>query len=151
MYNHELYKEAIKAQKTVDKTVNHMKKFSSKGVRAKLGKAGHDYLEQIDGILDRFDFRRNVSLKAVDKRKTLLEWYIEQRNEGRDVHIPEHILQEANTTHYKDMSLEQLESVLDTVKSIEHLARTKNKLLQEKRKRTLQQIADEIKSSGIVL
>jgi GGDEF domain-containing protein len=135
--NHELYRAAVAAKERVDKVVDYMVSFDKPTVRERIGKAGHDYLEQIDSIRERYDFRRSPSLKAIDKRKSLLKWAKEQAADGQPVDIPEKLLLEAERRHYKDVPYGELLDINDTVEMITHLATTKNKLLTSKDRRNL--------------
>src|SRR3546814_1907718 len=56
-----------------DLTAKYLAKFGETKTRARLGKAGADYLDQVDGLLDRFDFRK-ISDKAADRRSSLATW-----------------------------------------------------------------------------
>ena len=147
LLNHELYRAATEAKNTVDGIVEYMKKFNKLTTREALGKAGADYLEQIDDILERFDFRRGVSLIAIDKRKSLAEWVKEQQEIGFDPVIPDKVLDDAYKQHYKDTPYEELVGISDAVKNIEHLARLKNKLLKSFRERELDAAIDEATAS----
>ncbi len=147
LLNHELYRAAASARAAIDDTVDYMAKFGKRSTRERLGKAGHDYLDQIDAILDRFDFRKGVSLKAVDRRTALVAWVNEQNETGFTVNLPARLLNEAYRRHYKDTTFEELLGIRDAVKTIEHLAAVKNKLLANKRAAELEQARTEIVAS----
>ena len=147
LFNHELYRAATEARENVDKIVNYMSKFQKKSTRERLGKAGGTYLDQIDAILERFSFKKGLSLKSLDKQQSLLAWMNEQQELGFTVDLPEKLLNEAVRQHYMETSVEELNGVKDSVQSIEHLARTKNKLLANKKARDLQAAEDEIVAS----
>lgn len=147
LLNHELFRAASDASENVDKIVDYMKKFDKASVRERLGKAGEDYLPQIDAIIDRFDFRRSTSLRAIDKRKSLAAWIQDQQNQGFTVDVPPSVLNEAFQQHYKDSPYELLVGINDSVRSIEHLAQLKNKLLASDRAREMQAAREEIIAS----
>lgn len=147
LLNHELYRAANNARDSVEKSVNFMSRFQEKSTRQRIGKAGGSYLEQIDAIMDRFSFRKGVSLKSLDKQQSLLQWVQEQNDLGFTVDVPEKLLNEAVRTNYMEMTLDELNGVTDTVKNISHLARTKNKLLANKKARDMQAAEDEIVAS----
>jgi hypothetical protein len=144
LLNHELFRAATKAQEETDSIVNYLSKFNREPVRDRMGKAGADYLEQIDRLLDRFDFRRGTTLKSIDKAKSLMAWMMEQEAAGQTVDIPEKILNEAYRQSYKETSYGDLSDLRDTIKNIEHLAILKNKLLASARARDMQAARDEI-------
>jgi GNAT superfamily N-acetyltransferase len=86
------------------------------------------YQDQIEALLERFDFKP-ASLKAIDKRKSFAAWYEEQAAGDNPPDVPEYLLDEAGRKSYKDMTVEELRGLRDTVKQIEHQGRLKNKLL----------------------
>ncbi len=141
LLSHYLFRESRKAADEVDKTVRYFGKFQKKGARSRIDA---DYLEQIDGLLERFDFRRSVSLKAVEKRKALAQWVADQEAQGLAVVIDDALLNEARRRSFKDMSLEELRGLKDAVKNIEHLGRFKDRLLRKQEARRLSEITAEI-------
>lgn len=143
----ELYREATRVQDEVDKTVNFMKRFAKKSTREKIAKAGSDYLDQIDSLLDRFDFAKGISLKSIDRRKSLLEWVQSQEEQGLVADIPEKLLDEAYKIHYKDLKIDELTGLKDSVKNIEHFARMKNRLLKAAKQRAFDEVIDEAVAS----
>jgi hypothetical protein len=104
------------------------------------------YQDQIDQMLERFDFK-NASLKQIDKRKSFAAWYAEQEDAGNPPDVPEGLLNESRTQSFKDMTVEELRGLRDTVKQIEHMGRLKNKLLLAKGARDFDAIADDITRS----
>lgn len=86
------------------------------------------YQDQIEALLERFDFKP-ASLKAIDKRKSFAAWYEEAAAGDNPPDVPEYLLDEASRKSYKDMTVEELRGLRDTVKQIEHQGRLKNKLL----------------------
>lgn len=146
LMNTEMYRAASVARDEVDKTVEYMNTFTEKKKRERVGKAGGDYLDQIDGLLDRFDFVR-VPLKILERRKALVAWIAEKERQGLQIDVPEDIVAEARRINFKDLSYEQLNGLRDTVKQIEHLSKVKNKLLKAKLKRELNEATDDIVAS----
>lgn len=135
---------AHEAQAEVDKALAYFKKFDTEGTRKNLDA---EYLDQVDQLLARFDLRSGQSLRAIDKRKSLLEWAEGQREQGFEPDIPPELLAEASRKSYKDMTVEELRGLRDTVKQIEHLARLKHKLLTAKDQREYEAVRDEIAAS----
>lgn len=150
LLNLELYRAAVAAREEVDAIATHMGRFSRTSVRERLGKAGADYLEQIDAILDRFDFKR-LSNKASERRQTLAEWIRtkEQNGEslGEELGISEQLKNEAFRTNYRELSVEELRGVNDAVRQIEHFARLKNKLLAAQGAREREEARAELLSA----
>ncbi len=137
---------AHEALDDVDKGIRYLKKFGNEGTRKALDT---EYLDQIDGLLDRFDLRSGQSLKAIDKRTSLAKWIESQRAAGLDPDIPDSLMNEAFRQSYKDMTVEEFRGLIDSVKQIEHLGRLKHRLLAAKDAREFRIIADEV-ANGIV-
>ncbi len=135
------------------------------------------YQDQINAILERFDLRkasRDEAAKAraeartqaqiaaaqarldeldaadpTNERAALADWIASLDPDKGDV-IPalsEAVLNEANRKSYKDMTLEELRGMVDDVRQLEHLGRTKNRLLKSKAKRDLDKYADDASAS----
>lgn len=134
--NFHLYREAVKARDLVDTIVERMKGYSKTSKRQKLGKAGQSYLDQIDTVMEQYEFRA-VSLRELDRRVSFSEWYDEQVKAGKDPYVPEFVLRSQGKTNYKDLSLAQLQELAEFVAHVDHLAKTKNELLANKRVKDL--------------
>jgi hypothetical protein len=119
-------KSAHDALTEVEKALRYLGKFNGEGTRKNIDV---DYLDQIDSILERFDLRVGQSLKSVDKRKALAKWIDEQEDLGIEVELPEKIMAEAFRQSYKDLTVEEMRGLVDSIKQIEHLGRLKEKLL----------------------
>jgi hypothetical protein len=141
--NHELYRAAVKAREEVDGIVDYMRTFDKKATRERIAKAKGQYLEQIDALRERFDFS-NVSNVADLKRDALSKWVAEQEAAGREVNVPEYLLNEARKTPYKELLLAELQGLSDAVKNIEHLAKTKDRLLKNRTEAQWQDAKQEL-------
>lgn len=128
LLNFELFREAVRARDEAARTAKYLAKFGETKTRARLGKAGADYLDQVDGLLDRFDFRK-ISDKAADRRSSLATWIEVQAQKGIDVNLPAKIMDEAFAIPYREMTVADLATLRDAIRSIDHLARLKGKLL----------------------
>ncbi len=141
----EAARAAIKAQDDIEKGLRYLNKFSREAAR---GSIDPGYIDQIDALLERFDLRKGVSLKEIERRKSLLDWVAAQEEVGLSPDIPTELLNAAYRKSYKDMTVEEIRGLLDTVKQIEHLGRLKTKLLTAKDKRdfdkTVEDLADSI-------
>lgn len=122
------------AQEEVRKTIDYFRKFASKGVRAKIDP---DYLDQIDGMLDRFELRTGVSDAQLAKRKSLADWIDAQRERGFEPLIDPALGNEARRQSYRDLTIDELAALRDAIRNIEHLGRLKTKLLKNKEQREL--------------
>lgn len=129
--NFELYRAAVAARTQIDKQVTYMRGLSKKSAQEKLAAAKGQYLEQVNALLARFDFTPQP--KDIDlKRDALNKWVDEQRAAGREVAIPQWVLDEARTTPYKELTAAELDGLVDAAKNIEHLAKTKDRLLRNR-------------------
>lgn len=147
LLNHELYRAAEAAVEESDAIVDLAKRLQKKESRARVGKAGQEYLNQLDSILERFEFKRGVSKAELAKRASLQAFVEEQRAMGFDPVLSDAVLDEAIRQNYKEASVETLRGVRDSLKNIEALARLKNKLLKQDAMRELDAAADEAVAS----
>ena len=136
-----LASRARDAKEEVDSALSYLKKFDSPGVRKNLAR---DYLDQIDQLLERFDLRKSVTGTEIEARKSLTKWVEEQRAKGYEPVISEKLEAEARRISYKDMSLGDFRDLRDAVKSIEHIARLKQKLLTARNQRTFESAVHEM-------
>lgn len=133
-------KAAHEGLDAIDKGLNYLNRFDRKATRKAVG---GEYMAQIDGILDRFDLSRSTSLKEIGRRVSLKEWYDAQVEKGYDPAIDDKLMNEAQKMSYKDMSVDSFKALLDSVKSIEHLGRLKQKLTDLKESRDLDAVVAE--------
>jgi hypothetical protein len=146
LVNHYLFREARDAQAEVEKIVDRLKRFDRPGTRRNISRG---FLEQIDKLLERFDLKRSVSLKALERRQAFGEWVAERQAEGQEVIITpqlQALLEVAGKTHYKSMRLDDLRALDDTIKNIAHLARLKQKLINNYEKRQYESVIADMVS-----
>lgn len=150
LLNHFLYLEARKARDRADKIAEYMRKFETKTTRERIGKAGGTYLEQIDAILDGYEFRR-IPNRQIDRRAMLnafvakMEASAQNDSEfsGEPVNIPQSVLDDGRQINYRLLSVDELEAVNEAVRNIANLAGLKNKLLRIQEKRSLDEIVGD--------
>jgi predicted GNAT family acetyltransferase len=142
LLNNRLAKASGEAVAEVEKVLRYVEKFNTEGTRKALDL---EYLEQIDDLLRPFDFRKGQSLKQIDKRQSLADWIDAQEAMGFEPAIDPALMDEAKLKSYKNMTLEELRGLVDSIKQIEHLGRLKRKLLLAKDQREF----DEIVAEGI--
>ena len=143
LFNGYANRAAARAQDSIEKGLRYLKTFSSEGTRKNLDPG---YRDQIDKLLERFDLRA-ASLRQIDKRSTLANWIKEQQDQGNEPAIPDELVDEAMRTHYRNLTVEQFDGLVDSVKNIEHLARLKHKLLKSARERDFEKAKAELVSS----
>lgn len=137
-------KAALAAQDEAAKIVEYLSGFNRESVYRSLDA---DYIEQIHAMLERFDLRTGESLKAIDKRTSLAKWLAAQEEAGLEPEIPPELADESRRTHFKNLTMEELRGLRDTIKQIEHLGRLKHKLLTAKDQRDYEQVRDAIVAS----
>lgn len=141
-----LFREATTALAAADARVRQAQQMATPAARSRLGKAGESYQDQVDGILDRYEFAR-VSQKVLDRRASLRAWVAAIEADGLTVELPEGMLDDARRTHYRELSYDDFIAVTDTLKQIQHLAALKNRLLKAKKARDLQAAASALVAS----
>ncbi|MBF8177803.1 ADP-ribosyltransferase-containing protein [Herminiimonas contaminans] len=142
LLNHYLYREATAAREATDEIYSYARKFLKGKARTKFGKAGATYLEQIDDLLDQYEFA-DVSKTDIVRREKLLNFISEKLENGESVQIPDSVLLDAERRNYKTLAFDQLLAVRDAIANIEHLVNLKTKLLTDKAKRELADVVAE--------
>ena len=139
--NHALATESIQARADLESGLKLFDKFNRPGPRAALAP---EYLDQIDNLLERFDFRRAVSQRAIAKRQSLLDWVQGRIDAGFHPAIDPRLLREASRQSYKTLSVEAFRGLVDAVKSIAHLGSLKQRLLTAREKADFLTTVDEL-------
>jgi len=136
LINLALFKEATRVKAEIDARVQKAIDLSRPAARKRLGLAGESYLDQVDAILDRYDFAR-ASGRVLDRRESLRQWVSALQAEGLPVEIPDDIVDDARRIHYRELTVDELIGIADALDHIVHLARLKNKLLKSEAAREL--------------
>jgi len=131
LLNNELFVEASKAKTEIDKIVKAMRRFLQDGTRARIGKAGEDYLELIDDLMARYEFVP-MSGRKLDMRNRMAAFIQKIEAEGRPHAIPQDVIDDARAINYQELPFEFLVALRDTAKAIQHLATSKNKALKQR-------------------
>lgn len=107
-----------------------------------------DYRDQIAQLLERYQLKPE-SNRSADRRKSLAEWVKSQEDMGIEPDVPRDLLNGVGKQSYRDMTVEEMRGLVDTVKMIEHLGRVKNRLLTAKDGRDFAAARDQIEQSII--
>jgi hypothetical protein len=142
LLNHYLYREATDALETADEIYTYARKFIKPRTRAKFGKAGGPYLEQIDDLLEQYEFA-DVPKGNLVRRENLLQFIRDRLADDEPVMIPDAVLLDAQRRNYKTLPFDQLLAVRDAIRNIEHLVDLKTRLLSVQAKRALEEVVDE--------
>ena len=144
LLNFYLYREASKAKAEVETITERLNTYNKTSKRQKIGKAGGDYLDQIDAVMEQYEFR-NVSLRKIDGMKSFNQWYNDQISAGNDPYVPEFVLNTQRKTNYKELSLAQLQELDEFVAHLNHKARQEGKLQANSR------IADQKEAQELLI
>jgi hypothetical protein len=145
LFSHYLGLEARGAKEDVEAATRYLNRF---GDRKRPASVDPDYLDQIEGMLERFDLRRSTSLRAIERRKRLADFITEKEAAGEAIAIPQHLRDEAKTVSYKDLTVDDLRALTDSVKNLEHLGRLKNKLMLNRKAIEFRAVKDELLASA---
>lgn len=140
LLQNQLARVAHNAVGEIERAVEYLRKFDNPTTRKAIGS---EYTEQIDALLERFDLRTSTTLRSIAKRKSLAQWIEAQRENGFEPLIDEALFADASLKSYKELTLEELRGLRDTVKNIEHLGRLKQRLLTAQDARTFAERVEE--------
>lgn len=128
-----LYDEAVDLEAMVAKKREKMRSYEKASVRKKL-EGG--YIEQIDAILEHFDFRVRSpgQIARTESLRGFIDRMIEEGREG-ELAIDPRLIDDANRRHYTRLTVDELQGVFDTIDNLDHLGRRKQMLIDRARKR----------------
>ena len=136
-------REVLKAREEMESARKYLSKFNRVVKSIDI-----EYREQIEALLESVELSNAPSLKDLDKRTSLLQFVKKMEEQGRAHNIDaEYIAEIQAKRNYREMTVEEMRVLVDTVKGIEHLGRLKNKMLTARDKRTYQEIRDNIVES----
>ena len=136
-------REVLKAREEMETARKYLSKFNRVVKSIDI-----EYREQIEALLESVELSNAPSLKDLDRRTSLLEFVKKMEEQGRAHNIDaEYIAEIQAKRNYREMTVEEMRVLVDTVKGIEHLGRLKNKMLTARDKRTYQEIRDNIVES----
>lgn len=137
-----LYREARDIADLVASKREKMRNYSKPSIRKKL-EGG--YIEQIDGLLSRFDFRKRGT-KQVRNTERLGEFVDRMIADGREAElaIDARLISDTRRRHYTRMTVDEIRGLFDTIANLDHMGRFKQSLIEKGRKRELD------RSAGIV-
>lgn len=140
--NAALYDLSRQAEKEVARARERFRDYAKESVRKKL-EGG--YIEQIDAILDRYDFRKRGP-GQVQRSETLAAFIQRMTDEGREAElaIDPRLMDEARRVHYTRLPLDELRGLIDTVANLDHLGRMKQKLINARRERDFAASKDKV-------
>lgn len=166
LLNHQLYREARQAQEMSEQAYREARRFTTRTRQERLGKAGANYREQVNGILERYEFRR-VTRRAQDRRESLADFLnnilpddglantaltdqqladkaMEKATDGQRFTITPEMVGEARSVNWQQLTVEELSGVRDMLRLIWRQATLKDELLKNQRTRSLEEARDAI-------
>lgn len=147
--NYELYRRAVEAKGLADKMAENLKRMGLGPAQATLGRAGQEYLDQVNQLLEKYDLRKSISGRQLQKRQGLLEWVNQKREQGKEISVSQDLLDTASKKHYRQMTLPELKDLHDTIQTISQQAKLKGMLIALKDHRDLQNQIDEMQASTL--
>lgn len=146
LVNLNLFRESERAKADVEQRITKIRELSKGPARARLGLAGDSYLDQVDAILDRYDFAK-ASPRVLERRASIAKFVEGLESQGLPVDLPDEVVDESRRTHFSRLTYEELQGVSDGLQQIVHLARLKNRLLKDVAGRELKATADGLTAS----
>lgn len=125
LLNHYLYKAASDAREEADTIRDYMADVAKRKNLGRIGKASPEFLDQVDAILERYEFVK-VPLRELRDRQALGEWLDSLSEEyGLDIPVDASLL-DMHQVNYRQIPMDELRSVYDSVRAIVHAARLMN-------------------------
>jgi hypothetical protein len=139
--NYFIYREAEAALDKVDKSLTYLDRISKPKHAKKLDR---DAIEAIYALLDKVDLRRTRGTF----KQTVAKHIENLKAEGIELPTAAEIqaLMESKKTHWKDMTFGEFEVFVDSVKSIETVARYKQKIIDQNEKIEFKELVEELVS-----
>ena len=133
-----LARETLLAREEMEKTRKYLAKFN----RVQTG-VDIAFREQIEALLEDVELRP-LSLKETDRRKSAYRFVQEMEAEGMAHNLDPEYIDRISRTSWREMTVEEMRGLADTVRQLEHLGRLKNRLLSNQAKRSYQEVRDEL-------
>jgi len=122
LLNHYLYREARQAKADSEKIREHVKDVQSKAGQERLAKAGNGFLQQVNALLERYQFRKTTN-KELDERGSLKAWVEKMEQEGLMFPISDEILDSVTTVNYREATIDELRAFNDALRILEGAAK----------------------------
>lgn len=134
LLNGALARAARDAQKAVEKGTAYLKRFDKDSIRAKVDV---DIRDQIDSLLERFDLRQKPPEGPTRAQKSLADWAEGQQAAGYAPSIPTDLLDPTVREHFKDMPVERFTGLVDSIKALEQIGKSRRELAIDGKKTDL--------------
>ncbi len=114
LLNHLFYAEAIAAQNEMRDARRELLRYTQPAVRAKIGKIGQPWLEQIDGLLERVDLKQRTRTEW-EARADLARWITEKTAEGDPIVAALGLGTETPAIPFQSLTVQQTRDLRDAV------------------------------------
>lgn len=143
LLSNRLARGAREALAEVDKIVTEQRQYDKPSIRKKMDL---DILDQIDGLRERFDFRRSPPPedRKTAQQTSLSNWIRSQQDLGYAPLVNQDMTNPAVRMPYRDMTVEQIRGFRDTIQSLETIARARKNVTVEGQQRDLASVVDEL-------
>lgn len=131
-----LARETLLAREEMEKTRKYLAKFD----RVQTG-VDIAFREQIEALLEDVELRP-LSLKETDRRKSAYQFVREMEEAGIQHSIDPDYVDTISRKSWRDMTVEEMRGLADTVRQLEHLGRLKSRLLSGQEKRSYEAVRD---------
>jgi len=145
LLNHFLYLEATKAKAESEKAYKYVHRLMKPAAMEAIAKAGGEggqrvYWDQIQNILNEYQFVRVPSRNLRD-----IALFAKENEENGIVFDPATL---PGAKNYRELTLPELQAVVDALKNIEHVARAEGKVLQKMKEIDLKVEVKEAKEAA---
>ena len=148
----EMYRAAVQAQKEIDKIIKNQRSFDKTSKRERIGKAGEDFLNQIDTLRARYNLHPQSEAALTKKKAALREWYNEQVDLGFTPGIDPDLLDESKRLDYREATLDELRALNDAVNSIAFIAGRQGQIAAMQKQVAMEETIEAMKQrAGISL
>jgi hypothetical protein len=147
LLNLAIFRAMQTAQTDVDKRIKKARDYSKKSVQAKVGLAGGTFLEQLSGVLDRYEFAQ-VPQKVLNERADIRDWVEAQVAAGLPAdQLPPELLNDVRRANYREITYEELVGVTDGLDQLVHLARMETRRLKGEKDESFAEDRDSLEQS----
>ncbi len=147
IWNMVLYRATRDAQAESEGALTFFRRMQKGPAQAVLGKAGRDYQDAVNGLLEKFELRTTTGV-GLQRRINLRQWIQEKRDAGEEV-IVDPTLDDKAKKHYRELTVSEMRELRDGVKNIFGLAKLKTELQTSEGNRDFAKTIDQLVESAI--
>ena len=141
LLNNRLFKSASEAVDDVRRGLTYLKRLQKDSVRSKIDV---DIRDQIDDLMSRFDLRANPSDNPTRAQQNLQQWVESQVDAGMMPSVTPKMLMPEFRKPYREMTVEEFRGLVDTVRSMEAIGKSRNTIMVNGEKAQLRDHVDNV-------